>query len=93
MKHKRLVATVRATTLCLVLAAVSGPATAQTQLQLAQTYIQHVIVIMQENRSFDHYFGTFPGADGAFTDGGAERRATRRSSQGVVTSGKASAGA
>jgi len=26
--------------------------------------IQHVIVIMQENRSFDHYFGTFPGADG-----------------------------
>jgi phospholipase C len=23
-----------------------------------------VIVIMQENRSFDHYFGTFPGADG-----------------------------
>ena len=28
------------------------------------TPIQHVIVIMQENRSFDHYFGTFPGADG-----------------------------
>ena len=26
--------------------------------------IKHVIVIMQENRSFDHYFGTFPGADG-----------------------------
>ncbi len=26
--------------------------------------IEHVIVIMQENRSFDHYFGTFPGADG-----------------------------
>ena len=26
--------------------------------------IQHVIVIMQENRSFDSYFGTFPGADG-----------------------------
>jgi phospholipase C len=26
--------------------------------------IQHVIVIVQENRSFDHYFGTFPGADG-----------------------------
>ena len=26
--------------------------------------IQHVIIIMQENRSFDHYFGTFPGADG-----------------------------
>ncbi len=26
--------------------------------------IHHVIVIMQENRSFDHYFGTYPGADG-----------------------------
>lgn len=26
--------------------------------------IEHVIVIMQENRSFDDYFGTFPGADG-----------------------------
>jgi len=26
--------------------------------------IQHVIFIVQENRSFDHYFGTFPGADG-----------------------------
>ena len=26
--------------------------------------IQHVVIIMQENRSFDNYFGTFPGADG-----------------------------
>jgi phospholipase C len=26
--------------------------------------IKHVIVIMQENRSFDHYFGTYPGAAG-----------------------------
>ena len=26
--------------------------------------IEHVIVIQQENRSFDSYFGTFPGADG-----------------------------
>ncbi len=26
--------------------------------------IQHVVIIMQENRSFDHYFGTYPGADG-----------------------------
>ena len=26
--------------------------------------IKHVIVIEQENRSFDSYFGTFPGADG-----------------------------
>jgi phospholipase C len=26
--------------------------------------IQHVIIIMQENRSFDSYFGTYPGANG-----------------------------
>ena len=26
--------------------------------------IKHVIFIMQENRSFDSYFGTFPGANG-----------------------------
>ena len=26
--------------------------------------IRHVIIIMQENRSFDTYFGTFPGANG-----------------------------
>ncbi|HTX12923.1 MAG TPA: alkaline phosphatase family protein [Solirubrobacteraceae bacterium] len=26
--------------------------------------IKHIVVIMQENRSFDQYFGTYPGADG-----------------------------
>jgi phospholipase C len=26
--------------------------------------IKHVVVVMQENRSFDTYFGTYPGADG-----------------------------
>jgi phospholipase C len=26
--------------------------------------IRHVVIIMQENRSFDEYFGTYPGADG-----------------------------
>ena len=26
--------------------------------------IDHVVMIMQENRSFDSYFGTYPGADG-----------------------------
>ena len=26
--------------------------------------IHHVIIVMQENRAFDHYFGTYPGADG-----------------------------
>jgi phospholipase C len=32
--------------------------------------IQHVVVIMQENRSFDHYFGLYPGADGLPHQGG-----------------------
>ena len=26
--------------------------------------IKHIVIIMRENRSFDSYFGTFPGADG-----------------------------
>jgi len=32
--------------------------------------IQHIVVIMQENRSFDSYFGTFPGAEGIPMMGG-----------------------
>lgn len=28
------------------------------------TPIEHIIVLMQENRTFDNYFGTYPGADG-----------------------------
>lgn len=34
------------------------------QLNLLRDKIKHIIVIMQENRSFDEYFGTYPGADG-----------------------------
>jgi phospholipase C len=30
----------------------------------ANTPIEHFIVLMQENHSFDNYFGTYPGADG-----------------------------
>jgi phospholipase C len=37
-----------------------APATANGDIHL----IKHVIVIMQENRSFDTYFGTYPGVDG-----------------------------
>jgi len=29
-----------------------------------QGKLKHLIFIVQENRSFDHYFGTYPGADG-----------------------------
>ncbi len=37
-----------------------------TDALLAQR-IRYVFVIYQENRSFDHYFGTFPGADGIWS--------------------------
>jgi phospholipase C len=30
--------------------------------------LDHLVFIVMENRSFDHYFGTFPGADGLPTD-------------------------
>ena len=33
----------------------------------SRTPIQHVVFIIKENRSFDHYFGRYPGADGART--------------------------
>jgi phospholipase C len=43
------------------------PVSAQTEPgtgAATQTPIEHFIVLMQENRTFDHYFGTYPGADG-----------------------------
>jgi phospholipase C len=39
-----------------------GSTTAQDETGIHK--IQHVVVIMQENRSFDTYFGAYPGADG-----------------------------
>jgi phospholipase C len=45
----------------------STPATPPTQPATGAAgihKIEHIIVIMQENRSFDQYFGTYPGADG-----------------------------
>ena len=42
-----------------------GSSTTASQLQNSDIHkIKHIVVIMQENRSFDSYFGTFPGADG-----------------------------
>src|SRR5580704_5078198 len=31
------------------------------------TAIQHIVFIVKENRSFDNYFGQYPGADGTTT--------------------------
>ncbi len=37
---------------------------AQSQSGTGIHEIKHVVIIMQENRSFDSFFGTYPGADG-----------------------------
>ena len=34
------------------------------QTSKSKTPIQHFVVLMQENHTFDNYFGTYPGADG-----------------------------
>jgi phospholipase C len=44
------------------LPSVTEPDHRATTLRQARAAIQHVVIIMQENRSFDSYFGTFPGA-------------------------------
>jgi len=49
---------------------VAGGATGSYLVPPGIHKIKHVIVIMQENRSFDSYFGTFPGADGIPTQDG-----------------------
>ena len=54
-------------------AVAAGPATSGS---LAD--IKHVVLLMQENRSFDHYFGTLKGVRG-FTDPKAIRLSTGRS--------------
>jgi phospholipase C len=38
-----------------------------TFTELLQQHIQHVVIIVQENRSFDNLFSGFPGADSATT--------------------------
>jgi len=42
-----------------------GLAAATTPQTKSSNYIKHVVVIIQENRTFDDLFATFPGADGA----------------------------
>ncbi|MGB8519275.1 MAG: alkaline phosphatase family protein [Candidatus Tumulicola sp.] len=48
----------------------SIPAAAGTRagaVRPATTPIQHVVIMIQENRSFDNFFATFPGANGTTT--------------------------
>jgi phospholipase C len=42
----------------------SARAEAPSQAKKPNTPIEHFIVLMQENHTFDNYFGTYPGVDG-----------------------------
>ncbi|MGO9336963.1 MAG: phospholipase C [Terracidiphilus sp.] len=42
------------------------------KLALLRKHIKYVFVLFQENRSFDFYFGTYPGANGLFSQPAAE---------------------
>jgi phospholipase C len=67
MRRSRLALALVAVGLAAALPAVFWPTGSHAQRPHPATgihKIRHVIVIMQENRSFDHYFGTYPGADG-----------------------------
>jgi phospholipase C len=55
--------------LALVLALGTSPVRSQSGDSIHK--IRHIVIIMQENRSFDTYFGTFPGADGIPMSNGA----------------------
>ena len=47
------------------------PAISQEEkLQLIRSRIKYVFVLFQENRSFDFYFGSYPGADGLYAGPG-----------------------
>ncbi|MGA9160197.1 MAG: alkaline phosphatase family protein [Actinomycetota bacterium] len=41
-----------------------SPGPGLSKLDQAKLHLKHLVFIVQENRSFDHYFGTFPGAEG-----------------------------
>lgn len=39
----------------------------EEKLRLIRQHVKYVFVLFQENRSFDFYFGTYPGADGLYS--------------------------
>ncbi len=44
----------------------SSQLTTQQKIALLQQHVKYVFVIFHENESFDHFFGTFPGANGLY---------------------------
>ncbi len=57
--------------------------TTAQKIALLRQKVKYVFVIFHENESFDHYFGTFPGANGLFSapDGARPANKTRSFSQ------------
>jgi|HubBroStandDraft_4_1064222.scaffolds.fasta_scaffold00015_82 phospholipase C len=49
------------------LVAAAPPNNGPALQNLIRQRVRYVFVIYQENRSFDHYFGTFPGANGIYS--------------------------
>ena len=49
------------------LTAASNSAGNGTQVVAGQLPIKHIVIFIKENRTFDNYFGTYPGANGATT--------------------------
>ncbi len=54
----------RAAATLVAAACLAVPGAAGAAAPSPTTPIEHFVVLMQENHSFDNYFGTFPGADG-----------------------------
>jgi hypothetical protein len=48
--------------------------------------VKHIVIILQENHTFDNYFGLFPGADGT-TTGVYEKRLIPFARARVIPSG------
>jgi phospholipase C len=78
----RLAAVISAGLLALALAAAPSAAARATGSQ-ATTPIRHFIFLMQGGRTFDDYFGTYPGADG-LPAGTCQLRVAGRPAQGCV---------
>ena len=49
-------------TSALVMGAMAIPSLFASDIDVAKKEIRHVVVLFQENVSFDHYFGTYPHA-------------------------------
>jgi phospholipase C len=72
--------------LLLIILAATLPAVAQTPVErkLGLNRVGHIIVLFLENRSFDHLYGMFPGADGVGNAGFAAIQVTAEGRQFVT---------